>query len=375
MGRKIKQHSYMSKKGFSDDLTLIWDNCLTYNTDPVSVLFSHKRMLKLDQNHHLRRAAQIMRKKADQIMRRIPDRHERFTPNMIERFKFATPDSAIEKRGHLTNGINHDGPRIKKEGTPTTSLLRGDSVVTEVAPGPGVVEDAASLEAGTANEQSVVKPSGEIEFEDSPALERSAEDMAAFESLDAQMEALLATLDISNPDTASAAARPMAQFILEGGDFHERLRQLGEEEDELGPGRPKSTEISDEEVEVPILDILVKRENSVESTASEVSRKRKRSVRYRATEWRSSVFYSLDTISSPRKRSRRERLSVSERTLLENWWMAMASSSLAANTIPPTSDSGLTPNPLHPAYRPMDAATPDGMATSPIKPSHQPTPR
>jgi transcriptional activator SPT7 len=38
MGRKIKSHSYMSKKAFADDLTLIWDNCLTYNTDPVRPL-------------------------------------------------------------------------------------------------------------------------------------------------------------------------------------------------------------------------------------------------------------------------------------------------------------------------------------------------
>ena len=35
MGRKIKSKAYHSKKVFADDLNLIWDNCLTYNSDPV----------------------------------------------------------------------------------------------------------------------------------------------------------------------------------------------------------------------------------------------------------------------------------------------------------------------------------------------------
>ncbi|CAG7854674.1 SubName: Full=Uncharacterized protein {ECO:0000313/EMBL:CCA66425.1} [Serendipita indica DSM 11827] len=334
MGRKIKQHSYMSKKAFSDDLNLIWDNCLTYNTDP---------------NHHLRRAAQIMRKKADQIMRRIPDRHERFTPSMIERFKFTTPDSATEKRGVLTNGINHDGFRVKREGTPTTGLLRGDSVVTDLTSGPGAAEDTASLDIGPSNDQTVAKPSEEVRFEDTPALERSSEDMAVFASLDAQLQALLENLNISDPESASLALQSMSQFNMEGADLHERLRQLAEEDEEPGVGRPNLPETSDEEVEVPILDVVVKRENSVDSATSEASRKRKR----------------LDTISNPRKRSKRERLA--ERTLLENWWMAMASSSLAANTIPPTFDSAQMPNPLHPAFRPANASSPDVMATSPSK--------
>jgi Bromodomain len=37
MGRKIKTKAYHSKKVFADDLNLIWDNCLTYNSDPVGL--------------------------------------------------------------------------------------------------------------------------------------------------------------------------------------------------------------------------------------------------------------------------------------------------------------------------------------------------
>ena len=34
--RKVKTQSYKSKRAFNEDLELIWDNCLIYNSDPVS---------------------------------------------------------------------------------------------------------------------------------------------------------------------------------------------------------------------------------------------------------------------------------------------------------------------------------------------------
>jgi hypothetical protein len=37
MLRKAKAHVYKSKAEFAADLNLIWNNCLTYNTDPVSL--------------------------------------------------------------------------------------------------------------------------------------------------------------------------------------------------------------------------------------------------------------------------------------------------------------------------------------------------
>jgi transcriptional activator SPT7 len=35
MTKKMKLFQYQSKKEFQDDLNLIWDNCLYYNSDPV----------------------------------------------------------------------------------------------------------------------------------------------------------------------------------------------------------------------------------------------------------------------------------------------------------------------------------------------------
>ena len=36
MTKKLKNSQYQSKKEFADDLYLIYKNCLTYNTRPVS---------------------------------------------------------------------------------------------------------------------------------------------------------------------------------------------------------------------------------------------------------------------------------------------------------------------------------------------------
>ena len=38
MSKKVKQRQYKSKRDFADDLSLIWDNCLKYNTGKVSTL-------------------------------------------------------------------------------------------------------------------------------------------------------------------------------------------------------------------------------------------------------------------------------------------------------------------------------------------------
>ena len=51
MSKKIKQHQYKSKKEFADDLNLIWDNCLLYNSEPVSSQSLHLEWTR--QAHHL----------------------------------------------------------------------------------------------------------------------------------------------------------------------------------------------------------------------------------------------------------------------------------------------------------------------------------
>jgi transcriptional activator SPT7 len=58
MMKKLKNIAYKSKKEFVDDLNLIWNNCLRYNTDP---------------NHFLRKKALIMQKHTESLVFLIPD--------------------------------------------------------------------------------------------------------------------------------------------------------------------------------------------------------------------------------------------------------------------------------------------------------------
>lgn len=58
MQKKLKALQYKSKKEFVDDLHLIWNNCLKYNSDP---------------NHPLRKKALIMQKQTDKLVVLIPD--------------------------------------------------------------------------------------------------------------------------------------------------------------------------------------------------------------------------------------------------------------------------------------------------------------
>ena len=58
MTKKLKAVQYKSKQEFVGDLNLIWQNCLTYNTDPA---------------HFLRRHAVFMRKETEKLVPLIPD--------------------------------------------------------------------------------------------------------------------------------------------------------------------------------------------------------------------------------------------------------------------------------------------------------------
>lgn len=61
MQKKVKSGQYKSKKQFAHDLNLIWDNCLSYNSDPT---------------HPLRRNVQFMRKKANHLLEFISDKSD-----------------------------------------------------------------------------------------------------------------------------------------------------------------------------------------------------------------------------------------------------------------------------------------------------------
>ncbi|KAJ1025225.1 hypothetical protein NDA16_002729 [Ustilago loliicola] len=61
MQKKVKSGQYKTKKQFAADLELIWENCLTYNSDP---------------SHPLRRNVAFMRKKANHLLEFIGEKSE-----------------------------------------------------------------------------------------------------------------------------------------------------------------------------------------------------------------------------------------------------------------------------------------------------------
>ena len=58
MTKKLKNYSYKSKQDFTDDLDLIWANCLRYNAKP---------------DHYMRKHALYMRKETEKLVPLIPD--------------------------------------------------------------------------------------------------------------------------------------------------------------------------------------------------------------------------------------------------------------------------------------------------------------
>ncbi|KIM31113.1 hypothetical protein M408DRAFT_253724 [Serendipita vermifera MAFF 305830] len=340
MGRKVKSKSYLSKKAFADDLNLIWDNCLTYNSDP---------------NHHLRRAAQYMRKKSDQILRRIPDRHERFAPSMIDRFKYSPSPSPFlsPAKPRLINGSTVSSAQIatpKPNGVlpGATQLTNGDAIdgIIGAKGDAGAATTSASTSAGAAGAANATEPQTtmihagvtNIPFGDRPALERSAEGMATFVGFDAAMDEFLASW---NPDeqpveeatgpSGASDTRPRSSSMLSTGlpvlDVNTRLRQLADEDDELAVWKL----VMDDANDASQLDASSDVDGS-DSGIVDATKKRKRGE---------------DMMMLPRKRQRLERIPAPERNPLENWWFAMGSTALLANAVPPSVDSPPMPNPRY----------------------------
>lgn len=56
--KKLKNLQYKSKAEFVNDLNLIWDNCLKYNSDP---------------SHYLRKHALAMKEATSKLVELIPD--------------------------------------------------------------------------------------------------------------------------------------------------------------------------------------------------------------------------------------------------------------------------------------------------------------
>ncbi|KAG8920261.1 Transcriptional activator spt7 [Tulasnella sp. 417] len=201
MTKNIKSGKYKNKADFANDLNLIWDNCLTYNSRP---------------DHPIRRQALYMRKKADHILQRITDRNERpqavnvrhYKPPPAQHYsKSRTIESSDEEDagtplangriGHQPNGVMVNGTHGKQ--------------VNGVTSAPGMANGIIAPDAKKSTvlgKRRFVRPD-DTPFPDRPALIRTPESMAAFRDVDIEMQRYMDSEGAgpSRPPTANAVLR------------------------------------------------------------------------------------------------------------------------------------------------------------------------
>ncbi|KAI9507752.1 hypothetical protein F5148DRAFT_1202423 [Russula earlei] len=159
MLKKVKQKQYKSKKDFKDDLDLIWSNCFQYNAT---------------ENHPLRLCAARLKAKAEHLLKYITDRKERADPSVP--VDISVPMSGRRAPSHppaKLNGIN--GHVHTLSSLPSRPPSSNDSrTVRRLTP--------ALTPPRRVRGQS---------FEESPAIVRTAEGMAAILELERSLDAVL----------------------------------------------------------------------------------------------------------------------------------------------------------------------------------------
>ncbi|KAH0829043.1 hypothetical protein J3R83DRAFT_2498 [Lanmaoa asiatica] len=298
MLKKVKAKQYKSKREFKDDLDLIWSNCFTYNAT---------------EDHPLRQCAIRLKNKADGLLANITDRKDRVDPTIPPDFSSSPPSRPVA-RPKFNGYSSHD--RIKPSSTsqslsgaippPRLSSINGKRPALGIA---------------------VKKMSMDVPFGDTPALVRTPEGMATFQSLDIELDGL----GEPGPSTLAHANGHLNQSLIE------RLRSyvaMPEWESESEDEQPASIKLES--------DAGLKRRlpNGIHN------RPRKRA--------------RLTPPDSEDERVIRER----NRSATELWWSATQSDALLANGLPsliqfpPSSSSNYPPlqvraksSPLKPAKR------------------------
>ncbi|KAG8965276.1 Transcriptional activator spt7 [Tulasnella sp. 419] len=204
MLKKVKAHAYKNKKEFADDLNLIWDNCLTYNSDLA---------------HPLRRSAHFMRKKADHILERITDKNERPQPIQLRAFKPPTAqhysksrtiESSDEESGpgdhstyvngissHLTNGVPINGT-VSIPNHSTTQSNGQESLSAN-----GRVKDSSHE---TLLGKRRLPRVDDMPFGDRRAIIRSSEAMSTFRDMDLELQRHLESEGAGSSKASSSLA-------------------------------------------------------------------------------------------------------------------------------------------------------------------------
>ncbi|KAF8132050.1 hypothetical protein EV363DRAFT_1449731 [Boletus edulis] len=286
MLKKVKAKQYKSKREFKDDLDLIWSNCFTYNATEAS----------LPMDHPLRQCAIRLKQKADRLLANVTDRKDRVDPLIPPDFSSSPPSRPIA-RTKINGYSSHD--RIRPYIThshPGVIPPSRSSLTNGIRPAPGMT---------------IKKMNMDVPFGDMPALVRTPEGMAAFRSLDLELDGL----GEPGPSTLAHANGQLNQGLLE------RLRSFvmtPERESESEDEQFSSSELEN--------DAGLKRR----SLNGIRNRPRKRA--------------RLTPPDSDEEIATRER----NRNVTELWWSATQSDALLANGLPSLVQCPPLPSSSHP---------------------------
>ncbi|KZT61132.1 hypothetical protein CALCODRAFT_447689 [Calocera cornea HHB12733] len=197
MLKKVKNRVYENKAQFAADLNLIWDNCLTYNSEPT---------------HPLRRQAQLMRRKADHVLERINDRGEVSKPSKNGKVKPKMSAKDRDRERQLEKERIKMREREKKLEQTTKNAAAsgglGQSLSVLLA------LDAKEAAQGEANAEQEAAAKAELENakKDENGLvqlpRRTAESMARFLQIERQMD--------NEPNNGQSIAGPSTGPAIDG---------------------------------------------------------------------------------------------------------------------------------------------------------------
>ncbi|KAF8317608.1 hypothetical protein DL93DRAFT_2134010 [Clavulina sp. PMI_390] len=328
MARKVKQHTYKNKREFVYDLNLIWDNCLTYNSEPT---------------HPLRRTTVLMQQKAESVV----EKH-------LGGFGFGdsrtTPLPPLSINGlhnnhhhphHLTNGntsptidTNHR-IRIKLQ-TPKTSSSKhkGDTTIYIDGERPEALTNGHhkhSLSPVDKKPHRVKKVSraSVSSFEDSPAIIRTSQSMQQYYDLDYAMQRHLdsAGAGPSKPSRHQPAALGLgssqAGFLImhEQGSNRDELRAQLEDASKVGASGDGILSQAYQECLTTGVIRSLKRMPQPDSQSPRASKRRKISLSPQQIEVQASL--------------------ARDNELLGAWWGAMTSTTFLGNGAPALTNTGL----------------------------------
>lgn len=204
--KNLKQLHYTNKQQFVDDIMLIWQNCLMYNSDP---------------KHFIRKDAIAMRKKALSLIPFIPDITIR---DRIDVEREAAALAAKQKAEEETEKKGRKSTRGVGTGNKTSKKGPGASQPIEI-------KDENDVESDEVKEQSVAEPT--------PAPEQESEDNAlTTDDAQASKAPESSALDeIAKRDTTESVPPTSA-----GQDVEEEERNLQETKQQGAEGEPDDLE-------------------------------------------------------------------------------------------------------------------------------------